>query len=182
MGTVIDVTLLALLSFTGIALLRVYDLVTAAMLLAIYSLLCASLFTTLDAVDVAFTEAAVGAGVSTVLLLGTVALVGRREERPRRRQILPFAMVVVTGAALVYGIADIPPFGAPDNPAQQHVAPVYLQESMAATGVPNVVTSVLTSYRGYDTLGELTVIFAAAVGVLLLLGTARGRSRGPDDG
>ena len=53
---------------------------------------------------------------------------------------------------------------------------------MAATGVPNVVTSVLTSYRGYDTLGELTVIFAAAVGVLLLLGTARGRSRGPDDG
>ncbi|MDE2772327.1 MAG: DUF4040 domain-containing protein [Gemmatimonadota bacterium] len=182
METAIDVTLLALLGLTGIALLRVYNLVTAAMLLAIYSLLCASLFTTLDAVDVAFTEAAVGAGVSTVLLLGTLALVGREEKRPLKRQALPLIMVVVTGAALVYGIADIPPFGAPDNPAQQHVAPVYLQESEAATGIPNVVTSVLTSYRGYDTLGEVTVIFTAAVGVLLLLATGRGRGRGPDDG
>jgi len=40
--------------------------------------------------------------------------------------------------------------------------------------VPNVVTAVLASYRGYDTLGEVTVVFTAGVGVLLLL---RGRTR-----
>jgi multicomponent Na+:H+ antiporter subunit B len=66
----------------------------------------------------------------------------------------------------------MPPFGDPANPIHHHVAPHYLEESEHEIGIPNVVTSVLASYRGYDTMGETTVIFAAAVGVLLLL--ARG--------
>ena len=57
--------------------------------------------------------------------------------------------------------------------ANQHVAPYYLERSLVETGVPNVVTAVLASYRGYDTLGELTVIFTAGIGVLLLLGRRR---------
>jgi multicomponent Na+:H+ antiporter subunit B len=43
--------------------------------------------------------------------------------------------------------------------------------------VPNVVTSTLASYRGYDTLGETTVVFTAAIGVMLLL---KGRRRTPE--
>jgi multicomponent Na+:H+ antiporter subunit B len=39
--------------------------------------------------------------------------------------------------------------------------------------VPNVVTAVVASYRGYDTLGETTVILTAGVGVMLLLGRRR---------
>ena len=50
-----------------------------------------------------------------------------------------------------------------------HVVPDYLADRVEETGVPNVVTSVLASYRGYDTLGETTVIFTAGIGVLLLL-------------
>jgi len=53
------------------------------------------------------------------------------------------------------------------------VAPRYLEESGTEIGIPNVVTSVLASYRGYDTLGETAVIFTAGVGVLVLLGSAR---------
>ena len=49
------------------------------------------------------------------------------------------------------------------------------------TGIPNVVTSVLASYRGYDTLGEVTVIFTAGIAVLLLLGNWRRVTREPDD-
>jgi hypothetical protein len=67
----------------------------------------------------------------------------------------------------------MPPFGSPDNPIHHHVADHYLEESYEEMGgIPNVVTSVLAAYRGYDTMGETTVIFTALVGVLLLL--ARG--------
>lgn len=169
MDTLIDVALLALLAVTAYAIVRLHDLLAVVMLFGIYSLLSAALFVVLDAVDVAFTEAAVGAGVSTLLLLATLSLVGREARPPDHRAWLPLAVVVVTGLALVYGTFDMPPFGAPDNPVQQHVAPHYLQQTATEIGVPNVVTAVLASYRGYDTLGEVTVVFTAGVGVLLLL-------------
>ena len=139
------------------------------MLSGIYSLLSAALFTTLDAVDVAFTEAAVGAGISTVLMLGCLALVGHEEKRPSRPAVLPLFVVLVTGGVLIYGTLDMPPFGNPDNPIHGHVAPEYIEGSEHDIEVPNIVTSVLASYRGYDTMGETTVIFTALVGVLLLL-------------
>jgi multicomponent Na+:H+ antiporter subunit B len=73
----------------------------------------------------------------------------------------------------------MPRFADPDAPIHRHVAPRYIEDSPRETGVPNMVTSVLASYRGYDTLGETVVIFTAGIGVLLLLG---GRRRGGDDG
>ena len=79
--------------------------------------------------------------------------------------------IPLTGGVLVYGTLDLPPFGSPDNPVHHHVAPRYIEESGHEIGVPNIVTSVLASYRGYDTMGETTVIFTAVVGVLLLLAT-----------
>ena len=143
------------------------------MLSGIYSLLMASIFVTLDAVDVAFTEVAVGAGVSTILMLGTLALTTSREKIPMHTPLLPLIVTFITGAMLIYGTWDIPAFGDASAPANLHVAPYYLERSLVETGVPNVVTAVLASYRGYDTLGELTVIFTAGIGVLLLLGRRR---------
>jgi multicomponent Na+:H+ antiporter subunit B len=131
----------------------------------------------MDAVDVAFTEAAVGAGISTVLMLGTLALTFREERPPRRSSLLPLAVVLVTGAALIYGTLDMPHFGDPDAPIHQHVAPRYIEDSPKEVGPPNMVTSVLASYRGYDTLGETTVIFTAGMGVMVLLGGLRGRRK-----
>jgi multicomponent Na+:H+ antiporter subunit B len=83
----------------------------------------------------------------------------------------------VTGAALFYGTLDMPNYGDPDAPANKHVAPRYIEESGREIGVPNIVTSVLASYRGYDTLGETVVIFTAAIGVMILLGRGRDRWR-----
>ncbi len=171
---VVDVVLLLLLAVTGVAVIRSRNLFAAVMLTGIYSLVSAGLFVVMDAVDVAFTEAAVGAGISTVLLLGTLALVGHKEREPSHKPILPLFVVLVTGGVLVYGTSDIPPFGAPDNPAHLHVGAHYIEESGHEINehIPNVVTSVLGSYRGYDTMGETAVVFTAMVGVLLLL--ARG--------
>ena len=171
----VNIVLLGLLVITAVAAVRLHDLFAVVMMFGIYSLLAATVFVVLDAVDVAFTEAAVGVGVSTILMLATLGLVGRWERRPAHRPFLPLLVVVVTGAALIYGTLDMPHFGDPDAPVHQHVAPRYLEKSPDEIGIPNVVTGVLASYRGYDTLGELTVIFTAGVGVLALLGIRRRR-------
>lgn len=163
---------------TAIALIKLRDLFAVVMLSGIYSLLSAGIFVVLDAVDVAFTEAAVGAGVSTVFMLSTLALTTSQEKPPRRNPLLPLVVVFVTGAALVYGTFDLPPVGDPADPIHQHVAPRYIEDSQREIGIPNIVTSVLASYRGYDTLGETVVVFTAAIGVLILLG---GRYRSDED-
>lgn len=178
----IDVTLLAFLAITAIALLRMRNLFAIIMLFGMYSLLTAGLFTVMDAADVAFTEASVGAGISTVLMLATLALTGIREEKaPAHRPWLPLVVVTITGLALIYGTLDIPAFGDPQAPAHLHVAPRYIEQGLAETGVPNLVTAVLASYRGFDTLGEVTVIFTAGIGVLLLLGRPRRRGNDKQD-
>ena len=180
---VINITLLAFLAITAGATLHLTNLFAIVMLFGIFSLLSAGLFVVMDAPDVAFTEAAVGAGISTVLMLATLALVKRRQkpyydEAPRtHRTWLPLVVVAITGSALIYGTWDIPGFGAPDAPAQTHVARYYIDNALPDTGVPNIVTAVLASYRGFDTLGEVTVIFTAAVAVLLLIGGKRPKPR-----
>jgi multicomponent Na+:H+ antiporter subunit B len=173
----IDIALLTFLSMTAVAIVRISNLFAIIMLFGIFSFLSATMFMIMDAVDVALTEAAVGAGISTVLMLATLALTKDHEEkRPSHRPWLPLAVVVVTGAALVYGTWDIPAFGDPEAPAQKHVAPYYIDKSYAETGVPNMVTAVLASYRGFDTLGEVVVILTAGIAVLLLLGDGRIRA------
>nr|VFJ94554.1 MAG: multicomponent Na+:H+ antiporter subunit B [Candidatus Kentron sp. H]VFJ95543.1 MAG: multicomponent Na+:H+ antiporter subunit B [Candidatus Kentron sp. H]VFK01779.1 MAG: multicomponent Na+:H+ antiporter subunit B [Candidatus Kentron sp. H] len=154
---------------TGFALLRVRNLFAVVMLTGLYSLLSAALFVVLDAVDVAFTEAAVGAGVASILMLSTLARTGGEQHLSHDDSRLALIVVLVTGMALLYGTLDMPYYGDPNAPAHQHVAPFYLEESGEAIGIPNVVTSVLASYRGYDTLGEVTVIFTAGIGVMALL-------------
>ncbi|RPG50114.1 MAG: DUF4040 domain-containing protein [Gammaproteobacteria bacterium TMED1] len=169
-----------MLAVTAIALLCVRGLFVASMLTGIYSLLTTALFVLLDAVDVAFTEAAVGAGITTVLFLAMLSKVSARhnDSSTLNFQPLPFLVVILTGALLVYATRDMPEFGDPQAPANLHVAPKYIKDGKKETGVPNLVTAVLASYRGYDTLGEVTVIFTAGVGVLLLLGRKRRRTSG----
>ena len=168
----------------AVAVVRVHDLFAAAMLFAIYSLLAAGLFAVLDAGDVALTEAAVGAGISSILVLAVLALTRRYERVERSHQPLALLVVLVTGAGLVYASFDLPRFGRPDNPAQTHVAPYYLNESYADTGIPNTVASVLASYRSIDTLGEAIVIFTAGITVYALLAVPprRRRRRGDSTG
>ena len=179
---VVDIILLSLIAIHAIAIIRLKSIFTVIMLFAGFSFLSAGLFVVMDAADVAFTEAAVGAGISTVLMLATLGLtyspkdINKEEKRATHNPWLPFMVVLVTGALLIYGTWDIPAFGDLAAPANQHVAPYYLGNSLSDTGVPNVVTSILASYRGFDTLGEVAVIFTAGIAVLLLIG---GRRRKP---
>jgi multicomponent Na+:H+ antiporter subunit B len=167
----VHLVLFTFLAVIAVAVIRLKDLFAAVMLMGIFSLLSASLFTVMDAVDVAFTEASVGAGISTILMLATLALTDSEEHPHHNRfQAVPMIAVVLTGAALVYATFDMPRYGDPSAPIHQYVAPYYISHTEDDIGVPNMVTAVLASYRGYDTWGETTVILTACVGVMLLLG------------
>ena len=157
----------------GIALQR--NLYAVVVLSGAYSFLMATVLVALDAVDVAMTEASVGAGISTVLLLGALYLCGGEEAKPLARPWLPLAIAVVIAGALVYGTLWLPAFSDPQAPIHAHVVPRYLKDALKETDVPNVVTAVLASYRGYDTLGETTVVFTAGAGVIALLRRRRQR-------
>ena len=159
---------------SALAMVRLGNLFAVVMLSGIFSLSAAALYVVLDAVDVAFTEASVGAGIATVLMLGTLALTTTEEAiKENSRNWGALFVVVVTGGVLIYGTLDMPLYGDALAPIHQHVAPRYILDSGTEVGVPNIVTSVLASYRGYDTLGEVVVIFTAALAVMCLIGRGR---------
>ena len=120
---IIDLILLALLLITAVATVEVRNLFAAAMISSIYSLLIACFWTTMDAVDVAYTEAAVGAGISTILLIGTLVLTGSRETVRKAVHWPALLACLGAGGVLIYGTLSMPAFGDPNAPAQQH--PLY---------------------------------------------------------
>ncbi len=162
--------LLTLLVISAIAIVRVKNLFVAVMLMGIFSLLMASTFFILDAADVALTEAAIGAGVSTIILLSALALTGEHERFATANRWLPLLVVTITTTTIIYATFDKPRLGDPEAPVHQHVAPWYLQNTPELIDIPNVVTAVLASFRGYDTLGEVFVVLTACIGVLFVLG------------
>jgi multicomponent Na+:H+ antiporter subunit B len=181
MTIIFGVFLLTLLLITAVAIVRTPNLFVAVMLTGIFSLLLASNFFLLDAADVALTEAAVGAGISTVLFLGALALTAEEETAPSSNRTIALIAVCVTILAVSYATFDEPRFADPQAPVHQHVAPWYLETTPEAIDIPNVVTAVLASYRGYDTLGEVFVVYTAGIGVLFLLGKPTGRRREESD-
>ena len=83
--------------------------------------------------------------------------------------------VVITGGILLYGVSDFPAFGDPNSPpnagapGRESVSQYFINDSYADTKVPNLVTSVLADYRGYDTMFETVVVFAAGIAIFAIL-------------
>lgn len=172
----VDLLLLLLLAIFSIYAVYEKDLLSSIIILSAFSLIMTIVWTRLNAVDVAFTEAAVGAGVSTIIFLAALSRTKRKEdvttERTKKNVInnfLAFITVIITGAVLIYGTFDMPNFGDFDVPVNNVLAPRFIYGSMAELGIKNFVTTILAAYRGYDTLGETTVIFTAGVAVVILL-------------
>lgn len=171
-GLIINIFLLSLLVLIAIMVVRTDRLFAVIVMTGAYSLISAAIFVNLDAVDVAFTEAAVGAGISTVLFLAAMAYVPAEEKSSSQHNFLAGLICMGAGALLLIAVLELPALGDVTSPVQMNVAPRYLAESGAVLKIPNVVTTVLASYRGFDTLGETIVVFTAGLGVLMLLAGA----------
>ena len=166
-----EIPLLLLLLITAGGAVFVKDLMSAILLLGCYSFFLALVWAWLGAVDVAFVEAVVGAGLATVLFLLTLFGTAPKDGRLRRPPppIAVFIGLPLLGALLLYAANDLPEFGDPASPPNTHISPVYLEQSYHETHTPNVVTSVLMDYRSLDTMIETVVIFTAGIACALLL-------------
>jgi|Deesub1362B_J571_1020462.scaffolds.fasta_scaffold01470_7 multicomponent Na+:H+ antiporter subunit B len=168
----VDILLLGVAILLAVKAIHTKDLVESTVLFAGYSFVLAVIWFELNSVDVSFTEAAVGAGVSTILLVAVIALSLRYEEEEERsmvRNYLAAIACITFFIVLALGVQDLPIIGDPNAPHHQHVVPRYIENTYEETGVVNIVTAILANYRGYDTLGEVTVIFTAGISVILLL-------------
>lgn len=177
--------LLTMLLICAIAVIRMRSLFGATMVMSIYSLLMAIVWYEMQAMDVAFTEAAVGAGITTVLLIGTIVYTGRDEKITIGVHWPALAICVAIAALLFYAAQDMPIFGTLDAPIHRYVMSEYVTQSARSgvpygdmgTHVPNQVTAILASYRGYDTMFEAAVIFTAGISLILLRGNPRAAGR-----
>ena len=169
----LDFCILTLIVICAFATIMVKDLLSAAIIFGAYSFLMCLLWTEMGAVDVAFTEASVGAGVSTVLFFAAVYQTSR-VVKPRRSgrwlaKAIALMATLLIGLVLLIAEADFPGFGDAFTPASLHVSPYYITQTLHDTNVPNMVTSVLADYRGFDTMFETAVIFTAGLAVIAIL-------------
>jgi len=167
-----EAVLFSFVLVTALATALLRDILAVIIISAAYSLGMALFYAFLLAPDVAMTEAAIGAGVTTLLLLLTVARTVRSDsDRLIERPNVP-ALVVCGGflVVLLLTVTEFPAVGDPgiawDNPA---VTQYYIESAYKDTGVENAVTAVLAGYRGFDTFGEATVVFLAGTATLLVL-------------
>lgn len=179
--------LLALCVLLGVAVALLADAVAAVVAFGAYGLSLALLWAALRAPDVALTEAAVGAGISTALFLAVLrrfpdALSVSRGGSPTRSRfrpsrlrrpgfrVRPATALTAAGTALALGatVPALPAFGDPTAPPFRRVVPFYLTDA-PALGVENVVTAILVVYRGFDTFGEVVVVFTAGVAAAAVL-------------
>ena len=166
-----EIPLLILLLMTAAGAIMVKDLISSVFILGTYSFLLALVWAWLGAVDVAFVEAVVGAGLATVFFLMTLFGTHPKDTLIRRSAtpLVAYLGLPVLGLLLLYAAEDLPKFSDPQSPANVHVSTEYLKNSLIETDTPNVVTAVLMDYRAFDTLIETAVIFTAGIACALLL-------------
>lgn len=97
-------------------------------------------------------------------------------------RVLGSIIMVIVTIIFCVNTATLPDIGDPQSPPNSHVTPLYIEQGVEDTGSPNLVTAVLADYRGFDTLGETTVMFVAGVTAVMLLKTTKLKRKKDDEG
>lgn len=173
MSVIPEVPLLVFVVACAFATAVLRDVLGSIIAFGAYSLGIAVIWVLLRAPDVGLTEAAVGAGVMTILFLLTIAKTTRPVDEAtfERLDWKGIIVAIVLVGSLSATLGALPPVGAAGAPASTgEVTSYYLANAYAETEVKNAVTAILASYRGFDTLGEAVVVYAAGVGLLVVFG------------
>ncbi|MFN3945100.1 MAG: hydrogenase subunit MbhD domain-containing protein [Allosphingosinicella sp.] len=159
-GEAFDILLCLIIVAVALGAIAGRDLFAGVALFVVYGLLLAIAWVRLGAVDVALAEAAIGAGLTGVLLLGAAARLEGKS--PHRLDFRPAALIlcVALAAGLAVVVVDLV---RPDVGLRPQVA-----ANLAVSGADNPVTAVLLNFRGWDTLLEAVVLLIALVGVWAL--------------
>lgn len=165
---ILNAVLLLLLLIVTVFVVLSRDLVVSTILMCAFSLIIALIYLVMSAPDVAITEASVGAALSTVFTFATLSLIKNHKVNIKHNPIT-LSFMLFLAIFLSHFIVQLPDFGDHNAPIHQHVAPYYIENTERTIGIPNIVTAVLASFRGYDTFGETIVVFTAALCITLIL-------------
>lgn len=173
-GDLLNIEAIALLlPVLAIAMLLSKNILSSVIFQSAFSLVMTLCYLLLDAPDVALTEAAINACLATIIFVAVVLQLPRHDSRYTSKfqwvNLLIGLLIVVTGGIMWQ---SLPKVGDSYNFIHLHVAPYYLENTYRDIGIPSVVAAILASYRGFDTLGETTVIFTALLVVLSLAKTS----------
>jgi len=154
---------------TCIKLITSKSLVESIIIMSVFSLFIGICYLFLDAPDVAMTETALGACLSTCVLLNLTKIVGEDMGKVRKSKIiLAYILCSAFIVCLSWAALDIPEFGTNDSPLQTHLTKYYVENTHKDIAIPSIVAAILASYRGFDTLGETSVILIAGLAVIVI--------------
>ncbi len=168
----IHLAFLGFVLITALATALLRDVLASIIAFAAYSFGISLIWVFLKAPDVGLTEAAVGAGIMTIMFLVTITKTVRPSgERVFESIHYPSLVVVILLIGVLFTtLPSLPVVGSPDAPvATSEVTQYYLENAYTEIEVQNAVTAVLAAYRGFDTLGEALVVYAAGIGILVIL-------------
>ena len=157
---VLDITLGLVICAVALGAVLARDLLASIVFFIVYGAMLSIAWVRLGSIDVALAEAAIGAGLTGILLIGAAA---RLKDAPAQR--IGRAVALLIPAAACAGLAAILMFVLH---GQLHETPglaPLVERNLAASGVSNPVTAVLLNFRGYDTLLETIVLVIALVAV-----------------
>ncbi len=171
--------IITILSVFSISLILIQNIFVITLITGFISFFLSILYIMLTALDVAFTEIAIGAGVSTALFLIVIRLSNQYNyfAKPintsvnigKYKKIFTLSVLFIFAIILGVSFIDIPVFGDILNPSNNFLYKDYLESTNTIFNVPNAVTIILGGFRGFDTLGETAVIAIAAIGVYSVL-------------
>ena len=173
MDSTINETLLFLtviiLIFTCYKLIISKNLIESLIITSIFSLIISLCYLLMDAPDVAMTEVSLGAALSTCVMLNVINITGQEYKPCSKIRIITASILCILFILILAWVSlDFAEFGSHSSPVQEHLTKYYIQNTKTDIDIPSFTAAVLASYRGFDTLGETTVILIAGLAVLLI--------------
>jgi len=159
--------LLIFMIAAAVMAVRIKDLLSSVVAVGAAGLGLSMSFLVLKAPDLAITQLVVETLCLVILIRATIKkdLPFSTSGRWFFNTLITLCFLAVFLTAAYFSLKNLPQFG----DAMMRVSRIYVQEGMARTGSPNIITAIILDYRGYDTLGEVTVLFTAAIGVLAVV-------------
>ena len=163
---------LLLLVFVSCAIAVSRSLLKIVILSSMFSMIMAALYLLMAAPDVAMTEAAIGACISTAFIIKSMQATNSNEFKQKLvslPNIISFFIIIIFGEVMIYAFIDLPEYGQTFSPVNSYLSQYYIQNTPVEIGISSSVAAILGSYRGFDTLGETLVIMVAGIVVYFLM-------------
>lgn len=145
------------------------NLIESLIITSIFSLIISIGYLLMDAPDVAMTEVSLGAALSSCVMLNVIKITGQEYKScSKTRFITASILCIIFISILAWVTIDFAEFGSSSSPVQDHLTSYYIQNTKNDIAIPSFTAAILASYRGFDTLGETTVVLIAGLAVLLI--------------